>query len=92
MAKETLGKIPPQNTEAEQCMLGCLMLDKDAIIKVADFIKAEDFYKDIHQEIYQAMSDLYERSNPIDILSVSARLKEKNKLEAFKSVYSLLQC
>ncbi len=81
MAKELPDKIPPQNTEAEQCMLGCLMLDKDAIIKVADFIKSEDFYKDIHQEIYQAMADLYERSNPIDILSVSARLKEKNKLE-----------
>ncbi|MEK7658578.1 MAG: replicative DNA helicase [Patescibacteria group bacterium] len=82
MAKETLiDKLPPQNTEAEQCLLGCLMLDKDAIVKVIDYIKAEDFYKGAHQDIFQSMADLYERSNPIDILSVSARLKEKNKIE-----------
>lgn len=74
-------KLPPQNVEAEQCLLGCLMLDKDAIVKVVDFINSEDFYKSIHQDIYQAMSDLYGRSDPIDILSVSARLKERNKLE-----------
>jgi len=81
MAKELPNKLPPQNTEAEQCLLGCLMLDKDAIVKVVDFIKAEDFYKGGHQDIYQAMAELYEKSDPIDILSVSARLKERNKLE-----------
>jgi len=73
-------KLPPQNTEAEQCLLGCLMLDKDAIVKIVDSIKSEDFYKGSHQDIYQAMAELYERSDPIDILSVSARLKERNKL------------
>jgi replicative DNA helicase len=88
MANQLPDKLPPQNTEAEQCLLGCLMLDKDAIVKVVDFIKAEDFYKGTHQDIYQAMFDLYERSNPIDILSVSARLKERNKLdEAGGSAY-----
>lgn len=81
MAKELSEKLPPQNTEAEQCLLGCLMLDKDAIIKVVDSIKSEDFYKSIHQDIYQAMADIYGRSDPIDILSVSARLKERDKLE-----------
>lgn len=74
-------KLPPQNAEAEQCLLGCLMLDKDAIVKVVDSIKAEDFYKTSHQEIFQAISDLYERSEPCDMLSLSARLKEKNKFE-----------
>jgi len=74
-------KLPPQNVEAEQSLLGCLMLDKDAIVKVVDFIKAEDFYKNIHQEIFQAISDLYAKSEPIDILSISARLKEKGKLQ-----------
>jgi replicative DNA helicase len=74
-------KLPPQNTEAEQCLLGCLMLDKDSIVKVVDFIKAEDFYSGKHQDVYQAMVELYERSDPIDILSVSSRLKERNKLE-----------
>ena len=81
MANNLPNKLPPQNTEAEQSLLGCLMLDKDAIVKVVDFIKAEDFYKGIHQDIYQAMFELYERSDPIDILSVSGRLKEKNRLE-----------
>lgn len=77
IAKE---KLPPQNTEAEQCLLGCLMLDKDAIIKVVDFIKPDDFYKGSHRDIYQVMYDLYEKSEPIDILSVSAKLKERDKL------------
>jgi len=79
--KNLIEKLPPQNTEAEQCLLGGLMLDKDAISKVVDSVKPEDFYKGIHQDIYQAMMDLYERSEPIDILSVSARLKERSKLE-----------
>ncbi|MCX6721549.1 MAG: replicative DNA helicase, partial [Candidatus Staskawiczbacteria bacterium] len=81
MAKELPDKLPPQNIEAEQCLLGCLMLDRDAIVKIIDFIKSEDFYNGKHQDIFGAMAELYERSDPIDILSVSARLKEKNKLE-----------
>jgi replicative DNA helicase len=81
MANDANPKLPPQNTEAEQCLLGCLMLDKDAVVKVVDFIKGEDFYSGKHQDIYQAMYELYEKSEPIDILSVSARLKERNKLE-----------
>src|SRR3989344_2277422 len=79
--KELPDKLPPQNTEAEQSLLGCLMLDKDAIVKIVDSIRAEDFYKNTHQEIYQVMADLYERSEPIDILSVSARLREKQILD-----------
>ena len=78
---EMLDKKPPQNIEAEQSLLGCLMLDKNAIVKVADFISAEDFYKDIHKEIFQSMMDLFEKTEPIDIISVSARLKERQKLE-----------
>lgn len=74
-------KLPPQNIEAEQSLLGCLMLDKDAIIKVADFVRPEDFYKGIHGEIYQAMIDLYQKIEPIDLLSVTNRLKEKNLLQ-----------
>lgn len=80
MANQLPDKLPPQNTEAEQCLLGCLMLDKDAIVKIVDSIKPDDFYKGSHQDIYQAMADLFGKSEPIDILSVSARLKERNKL------------
>ena len=74
-------KKPPQNIEAEQSLLGCLMLDKNAIIKVADFINEQDFYKDTHKEIYSAMVELFEKMEPIDIISVSTRLREKEKLE-----------
>ncbi|MDI6591807.1 MAG: replicative DNA helicase [Patescibacteria group bacterium] len=74
-------RLPPQNIEAEKSLLGCLMLDKNAIIKVADFLKPPDFYKGIHQEIYQAILDLFEKGEPIDLLSVSNRLKEKDLLE-----------
>lgn len=81
MAKDITEKLPPQNIEAEQSLLGCLMLDKDAIVGVSDFVKAEDFYKDIHKEIYQAMMDLYQKMEPIDLLSITSRLKEKGKLE-----------
>ncbi|MDI6603083.1 MAG: replicative DNA helicase [Patescibacteria group bacterium] len=74
-------KLPPQSLEAEKSLLGCLMLDKNAIIKVADFLGPKDFYRRIHQEIYQACQELFEKGEPIDLLSVSNRLKEKNLLE-----------
>lgn len=73
-------KVPPQNIEAEQSVLGALMLDKDAIIKIANLIRLGDFYKDDHNIIYEAMIDLYEKREPIDLLSLSNRLEEKNQL------------
>jgi len=75
-------KLPPQSIEAERCLLGSLMLDKSAIIRVVDFLGSTDFYKGVHQEIYQAMLDLFTKSEPIDLLSVSNRLKEKDQLES----------
>ena len=81
MPESITEKLPPQNIDAEQSALGCLLIDKNAIIKVIDFLKAKDFYKPDHQEIYQAMTELFEKNDPIDMLSVSSRLKEKDKLE-----------
>ncbi|MCD6270712.1 replicative DNA helicase [bacterium] len=74
-------KIPPQNIDAEKSLLGCLMIDPEAILKVADFLTARDFYKESHQKIYETMVELFERKEPIDMLSVSSRLKEKQQLE-----------
>ena len=74
-------KLPPQSIEAEQSLLGCLMLDKNAITKVADFLMPQDFYKAVHQEIYRACQELFEKGEPIDVLSLSNRLKEKGLLE-----------
>ena len=74
-------KVPPHNLEAEQSVLGSLMLDKDAVIKIADLLKVGDFYKDDHNLIYETMLELYEEREPLDVLSVSNKLEEKEKLE-----------
>jgi len=74
-------KVPPQNIEAEKCLLGCLMIDPEAVLKVVDFLTARDFYKDSHQKIYQAVVDLFSKRETVDILSVSNRLREKKQFE-----------
>ncbi|MFA4819152.1 MAG: replicative DNA helicase [Patescibacteria group bacterium] len=74
-------RIPPQNLEAEMSTLGSLLIDKDAVIKIADFLQAADFYSDANGQIYESMMDLYEAKTPIDILSLSSRLQEKGLLE-----------
>ena len=74
-------KVPPQNIEAERSVLGSLMLDKDAIVKVANLIRLGDFYKDDHNSIYEAMVELYEKREPIDVLSLSNQLEEKKQLD-----------
>jgi replicative DNA helicase len=75
-------KLPPQNLEAEMSLLGALMLDKDAVIRIADLVNADDFYKDGHAKIYETMLELFSRREPIDILSLGNRLEEKNMLES----------
>ncbi len=74
-------KLPPQNIEVEKSLLGSLMLDKNAIIKVADFLQPRDFYKRDHQQIYQVIVELFEKGEPVDLLAVSTRLKEKKLFE-----------
>jgi len=73
-------KMPPQNIEAEQSLLSCLLIDKDAIIKVADIISENDFYKDAHRIIFTTVKELYNHHEPIDILSLANRLDEKKQL------------
>ncbi len=75
------GKLPPQDIEAEQSVLGAVMIDKNSLAKVADVLLPEDFYRLNHQKIYTVMIELFSRSEPIDILTVSSRLKEKGELE-----------
>ncbi|MCL5006903.1 MAG: replicative DNA helicase [Patescibacteria group bacterium] len=88
MPKASELKIPPQDLEAEQSVLGALMIDKDAIFSVADTLNPDDFYKKAHAEIYEAVLRLWERHEPIDILSVTAELKRADRLkEAGGSTY-----
>ncbi|MGI6335070.1 MAG: replicative DNA helicase [Minisyncoccales bacterium] len=74
-------KVPPQDIEAEKSLLGSLMLEKEAITKIADIIRAEDFYKRNHQYIYQAIEDLFASGEPVDLISVASKLKETNRLD-----------
>lgn len=69
-------KVPPHSQEAEESVLGAMLLDKDAVIAVAEFLTAEDFYNDNLKEIYQACLDLYEERTPIDVLTVTEKLKK----------------
>jgi replicative DNA helicase len=79
--EESAERMPPQNIEAEQSLLSCILIDKDAIVKIIDIISEEDFYKDYHKMIYKAMTDLYNKHDAIDILTLSNRLEEKKSLE-----------
>ncbi|HJX59504.1 MAG TPA: replicative DNA helicase [Patescibacteria group bacterium] len=76
-------RLPPHSAEAEECALGALLLDKDAIIAVAEFLRPEDFYDDRRRFIYEACISLYEDRIPIDVLTVAERLK---KLKVLKKV------
>lgn len=73
--------LPPQNIEAEKSTLGSLLLDKEAIHRIVDFLESGDFYHRSHQLIYAAITNLYEKRGAIDILSVSNQLEETGQLE-----------
>ena len=74
-------KIPPQSLEAEMSLLGSVLLDKDAMLKIADIVQPEDFYKNAHAKIFEAILELYQKNDPIDLLTLSNRLTERNQLE-----------
>lgn len=80
MATKNL-KLPPQDIEAEKSVLGGLMLDKNAIVRVADLLEVQDFYQPAHQKIYSAALELFSASEPIDILTITSRLKHKKELD-----------
>lgn len=73
--KENELKLPPQNLEAEQSVLGALLLDNDAINRVVEEITADDFYRSSHRKIFQAIIDLYQRNEPSDLVTITTRLK-----------------
>ncbi len=76
-----LGKLPPQNIEAEQSLLSCILIDKNAIFKIIDTVSENDFYKDSHKNIFIATKELFTKREPIDILTLSNRLEEKEELQ-----------
>ncbi len=81
MTDKIIDKIPPQSVEAEESVLGSLLIDKDAMIKIADFMSENDFYMNSNKLIYRVMFDLFSRQEPIDIVSVASRLEDLGQIE-----------
>ena len=77
-----VGKIPPHDVEAEQAILGSMLIDKDAVINAIEVLKEEDFYREDNKTIYSAMLSLYARSEPIDIITVKSELTQIGKFES----------
>ncbi|MFH1218441.1 MAG: replicative DNA helicase [Candidatus Peregrinibacteria bacterium] len=80
MAKES-GYVPPHSLEAEKSTLGSLLVDKDAVVKISDFLRPEDFYHDTHRMIYQVILDLYDKRTPVDLVTLASALEDKKELK-----------
>jgi len=77
-----LGKVPPHDTEAEQAVIGSMLTDKEAIIAALEILKEDDFYREDNKTIYEAITNLYNRAEPVDIITLKAELSSMGKLEA----------
>ncbi|MCB0703887.1 MAG: replicative DNA helicase [Saprospiraceae bacterium] len=90
-ADMAFAKVQPQALPLEEAVLGALMLDKDALSIVLDILRPESFYSDGHQKTYQAMLNLFQRSQPVDILTVTEELRKSGDLEAVGGAYYLVE-
>ncbi len=80
--EDNLRKVPPQNLEAESSVLGGILLENEAINRVLEVLTTDDFYRESHRKIFRAMIELYDRSEPVDLITLSDILKAKGDLEA----------
>lgn len=85
------GKLPPQALDLEEAVLGALMLEKDALTTVVDILKPESFYKESHAIIYRAIVDLFNNSEPVDMLTVSNQLRKTGQLELAGGAYFITE-
>lgn len=85
------GKVPPQAPALEEAVLGALMLDKDAVALIIDILRPASFYRESHQHVYKAICALFEKSHPIDLLTVTEELKAMGKLEMVGGPYQLVE-
>ncbi|MBU2886040.1 replicative DNA helicase [Gilvimarinus agarilyticus] len=86
-----LGKVPPQAVDLEETVLGALMLEKDALTAVIDILKPESFYKEAHTHIYEAIVQLFNKSEPVDLMTVTAQLRKNGTLEIAGGAYQLAE-
>ncbi|HZJ57490.1 MAG TPA: replicative DNA helicase [Clostridia bacterium] len=83
---EGLSRMPPHNMEAEQSVLGCMLLDKESVAAATDFLRGEDFYAESHKEIFESMLDIYDHGEPVDLVTVTEQLRQRGTLEAIGGV------
>ncbi|MDH4178950.1 MAG: replicative DNA helicase [Armatimonadota bacterium] len=81
MSAPLLEKVPPQSLEAEQATLGAMLMEREAIARVVDILDPEDFYHPQHQMVYRAMIDLFNDSDPVDLITLQARLQDRDQLQ-----------
>lgn len=75
-----IGKIPPHDVEAEQAVIGSMLTDKEAVASSIEVLKEEDFYREDNRIIYSAMLNLYNRAEPIDLITLKAELESMGKI------------
>lgn len=85
------GKLPPQALELEEAVLGAMLIDKKGVDEVIDLLQPEAFYKTAHQHIFESIFNLFQNSQPIDLLTVSADLRKNGKLESIGGDFYLVQ-
>ena len=85
------GKLPPQAIDLEEVVLGAMMIDKKGVDEVIDILSPDAFYKEAHQHIFEAIFTLFEKSEPVDLLTVSAKLKKEKKLDLVGGEFYLIQ-
>lgn len=88
---ESLGKLPPQALDLEEAVLGALMLEKNALTSVIEFLRAEHFYTEQHQQIYEAILMLFKNSEPVDMRTVVAQLRKNGKLDLVGGAYYIAE-
>ena len=86
-----LGKIPPHDIEAEQAVIGSMLTDKDAIMSAVETLKPEDFYREDNKIIYEAILNLYNRADPVDIITLKTELQSMKQLEAVGGLENIAQ-
>jgi replicative DNA helicase len=91
LSNYVFGKVQPQALPLEEAILGAIMLDKDALPVVLDILQSESFYSDGHKMIYRAMLKLFEKSQPVDLLTVTEELKKSGELETIGGPYYLVE-
>jgi replicative DNA helicase len=84
---DNMGKMPPQAVELEEVVLGALMLEKDALTNVIDILKPESFYREAHEEIYKSIVQLFNNSEPVDLMTVTNQLRKNGKLDLIGGAY-----